>query len=81
MASRKAQASEPEIESEAPAPPELSEDSTEVLNGVFVIKRTSEQTGEISTEVMLNGAIQPTEVQTLLELAVKSWRRQIGLSN
>lgn len=48
------------------------------LDGVFVAKVVDEH-GNIGTEVMMNGEVQATEVQTLLELAVRGWRKRIGL--
>lgn len=51
---------------------------TEPLNAVVVVKTVDDE-GNIGTEVVMNGNIQATEVQTLLELAVKGWRQRIGL--
>lgn len=47
-------------------------------NGVLVVKVIDEN-GNIATDTQPIGNVQPTEVQTLLELGVSSWRRKIGL--
>ncbi len=58
---------EPEVVDEAPQ-----------MDAVIVVK-TKQDDGTISTEVMVNGNVELTEVQTLLELAVRGWRKRIGL--
>lgn len=50
----------------------------EEFDAVIVVKETNPD-GGIATKVLMNGSIQATEVQTLLELAVLGWRDQIGL--
>jgi hypothetical protein len=57
---------------------EESEAESTPLDGVFVTKVVDEH-GNIGTDVMINGTVQATEVQTLLELAVRGWRKRIGL--
>lgn len=57
---------------------EPNEEPQKPIDGVFVAKVVDEQ-GNISTEIMMNGEVQATEVQTLLELAVRGWRKRIGL--
>lgn len=51
----------------------------EGINGVVVIRR-EEDNGDITTDVQIIGDVKPTEVQTVLELAVPAWRAKIGLS-
>ena len=58
--------------------PKPVEETPEPLNAVVVVKTTDDE-GNIGTEVVMNGNVLPTEVQTLLELAVKGWRQRIGL--
>ena len=48
-------------------------------SGVVVLKTKTD--GVISTEIQIVGEVEPTEVQTLLELGVLAWRKRIGLSN
>lgn len=48
------------------------------VSAVVVVK-TVDAEGNISTEIVLQGEVQATEVQTLLELAVRGWRQRIGL--
>lgn len=50
----------------------------EPLDAVLVVKTTDDE-GRITTNVLLNGNIQATEVQTLLEFGLKTWRNQLGL--
>lgn len=68
----------PELQEQTP---EVSEQTPEVsepeIDGVLVLKRIDGDS--ITTEVQALGSVQPTEVQTLLELGVQRWRRQIGL--
>lgn len=54
------------------------EETDSPIDGIFVAKIVDEE-GNIGTEVMLNGTVQATEVQTILELAVRGWRKRIGL--
>ncbi len=58
-----------------PNPPEPDANT---LDAVLVMKLTDED-GTITTNVITNGDIAATEVQTLLELGLKSWRQKIGL--
>lgn len=58
-------AAEEEVEPEAP-------------QAVIVFKITDDS-GNISTDVQPINGLQPTEVQTILELGVGSWRAKIGL--
>ncbi len=48
-------------------------------DGVVVLKKVKDD-GSIYTEVSPIGKAQATEVQTLLELGVIGWRKQIGLA-
>lgn len=50
----------------------------EAATGVFVTKTVDDQ-GNISTDTQPVN-VQPTEVQTLLELGIQSWRQKVGLS-
>ncbi len=50
----------------------------EPLDVVLIVKRLGPD-GSISADVATNGAVQATEVQTLIELGLKSWRKKIGL--
>ncbi len=45
---------------------------------LIVVFKHKADDGTISTEVSLQG-VEPTEVQTLLELAIIGWRQRIGL--
>lgn len=71
-------------EDETPTAAEVKELAKEVeaaeeeLDAVVVVKEKRPD-GGINTKVLLNGSIEATEVQTLLELAVLGWRDQIGL--
>lgn len=53
-------------------------EAAETIDAVVVIKQTAED-GSISTDVVLQGEVKATEVQTILELAVRGWRQRIGL--
>lgn len=64
-----------ETEKTAPTGP-LTEEPQ--VSGVLVAKVKNE--GIVGTEVHIIGEIEPTEVQTLLELGVLQWRQKIGLS-
>lgn len=66
----------PQPEASPPVPPAPEEPPIDAV----IVRKVIDQTGAISTEIILNGKVQPTEVQTLLELGVKGWRKQIGLS-
>ncbi len=57
----------------------MPEEEVQSLDVVLVIKRVAEN-GSISAEVVTNGNVLATEVQTLIELGLKNWREQIGLS-
>ena len=45
-------------------------------NAVLIVKITDEN--GVRTEVQPLGDVQPTEVQTLIELGLQSWRAKIG---
>jgi hypothetical protein len=57
---------------------EPAEEQVEQPDAVVVHKVVDED-GNITTEVSIVGSVQPTEVQTLLELATLGWRARIGL--
>lgn len=57
-------------------PQEPSDDSTEP-DGVLILKIKDEN--GIATEVVPLGAVEATEIQTLIELGLQSWRSKIGL--
>ena len=46
----------------------------------IIVFKTTDDKGNISTTVAMEGNIQATEVQTLLELAINGWRQRIGLT-
>lgn len=48
------------------------------VDAVIVVK-TKQDDGSINTEIMIQGEVELTEVQTILELAVRGWRKRIGL--
>jgi hypothetical protein len=59
--------------------PEAAPEPTTVQSAILVTKHV-EDNGDISVNVALQGdEIVATEVQTLLELAVPTWRNKIGL--
>lgn len=60
-------------------PIEVTAEDVPQANGVVVLKTKVD--GVINTEIQIVGEIEPTEVQTLLELGVRAWRQRIGLSN
>jgi hypothetical protein len=49
------------------------------LDAVIIVKSTDDR-GNIGTEVISQGEILATEVQTLIELGLASWRAKIGLA-
>lgn len=57
--------------------PETAPDSAPP-NAVVIVKTVSDD-GTISTDVTTSGTVQATEVQTLIELGLRSWRSKIGL--
>lgn len=59
-------------------PPAVEEPEAPEVDAVIVV-RTKQPDGSISTEVMVQGSIELDQVQTLLELAVRGWRKRIGL--
>jgi hypothetical protein len=46
---------------------------------LIVVQKITDEDRTIRTDISLQG-IEPTEVQTLLEMAVLSWRQRIGLA-
>jgi hypothetical protein len=48
------------------------------LNAVIVVKTIDEQ-GNLRTQVQTSGSVQITEVQFLLEAAIKDFRKAVGL--
>ena len=67
-----------EIEPQIEIDPEATVAPEEEINAV-IIHKVIEGT-QVKTVVQSIGNVQVTEVQTLLELGVKAWRSQIGLS-
>lgn len=55
------------------APPQEQES----LPAVIIVKQKDDE-GNITTDVMLQG-VEPTEVQTIIELGLIRWRSKIGL--
>lgn len=48
------------------------------VDGVFIPVMYDEH-GNVGTDVVLNGNVRVTEIQTILELAIKGYRQRIGL--
>lgn len=67
---------------DSPEPPVIDGKAEEVetptLDAVVIVKTVSDD-GTISTDVQSNGNVQATEVQTLIEMGLRSWRAKIGL--
>lgn len=59
-----------QLETEAPQEP--------ALDAVIIVKKIDDA-GSIVTDVITNGSVQATEVQTLIEVGLQSWRKKIGL--
>lgn len=55
-------------------------DTPEVSQPDAVVIHRVEEDGQIKTVVQPIGDVRPTEVQTLIELGLQSWRDQIGLA-
>lgn len=51
-------------------------ENTEVLNAVIVVRRETEN--GVETDVIANGDVKVTEIQTILELGLSKWRKQLG---
>lgn len=63
------------VEGPPPEPPQ------EVLDGVFVVKRTDPQTGNLmAPQVITNGNLGLLEVESLLKLGLKAFQEQMGFS-
>lgn len=62
-----------EVEAQESAKPEPPD-------AVVVVKHRQED-GSVQTAIQVLGNVEVTEVQTLLELAVRGWREQIGLAS
>lgn len=64
-----------------PEVPDAPQDTPpqEELHAVVVV-RSEDAEGNISVDVVPHGNVKADQVQTLLELAVPSWRKKIGLS-
>ncbi len=59
--------------------PDLEETTPETpLDAVIIVKRLNDD-GTIATDVLTNGSVLATEVQTLIEMGLKAWRQKIGL--
>lgn len=63
---------------EQPAEDAGKTDDDAPLDAVIVVKTVNED-GSLGVNVIPNGNVQVTEVQTLLEFGLKSFREQIGL--
>lgn len=63
---------------EPETPEQTDEDAPQELDAVVVTK-VKDAEGNITTEVSLLGDVLATEVQTLLELGIKGWRKANGL--
>ena len=47
------------------------------LNAVIIVRKETD--AGVETEVFLNGDVKATEVQTIIELGLGSWRTKLGL--
>lgn len=65
-----------EAQVEEPTPTEPSPADPEPI---VIVQKVYTDNGVNAIVGGIQGKVEPTEVQTLLELAVKSWRGQIGL--
>ncbi len=63
----------------AKSEPEAPKQDEKPVDGVFVVKGKDDN-GSLRTQIVLNGDLQVTEVQTLLEVAIRDFRAEIGLS-
>ena len=66
-----------------PAPPAAPDEegtpiSTEQPNGVLIVRQKNDQ-GGIATDTVPLGDVEPTEVQTIIELGLAGWRQKLGL--
>lgn len=52
----------------------------EILDGVFIVK-VKDEAGNIGVNVIPNGKLEVTEVETVLGLGLKKWRADLGLSD
>lgn len=59
--------------------PEAENEATEKAPDAVIIMKTVGPDGSINTDVAPLGDVQATEVQTLIELGLQSWRKKIGL--
>lgn len=64
---------------ELAALPDIEAPPEEQMSAVIVLKVTKED-GSIVPEVMTQGDVQPTEVQTLMEVGLMRWRQSLGLT-
>jgi hypothetical protein len=48
-------------------------------NAVLIV-RSRDEDGNVGTNVAILGDVQPTEVQTIIELGLAGWRQGLGLS-
>lgn len=66
------------LEKEAEAQsPEAQPQSDEVLNGVFIIAQTDEN-GNLTPRIVLNGETKLTEVYTILAVTLRSFKQEMG---
>lgn len=55
-------------------------DEDKPLDAVIIVKTVTPD-GNFGTQVILNGDVKPTEVQTIIEFGLKGWRSQLGLAD
>lgn len=58
---------------------EPDEEQEAAVPAAVIVLKTIDEDGSIRTDIVMQGDVQATEVQTLLELAVRGWRQRIGL--
>lgn len=77
LAELKKLADAPENLPEPPTPEEI-EAEDKPLDAVIVVKQI-EPDGSLTTNVLTNGNVQQTEIETLLGLGLKAWRAHLGV--
>lgn len=74
-----AQTKKTDLDDQVEAAAAVTEDD-QPLDAVIIVKTVTPD-GNFGTSIVLNGNIQPTEVQTLIEFGLKGWRNQLGLTD